>query len=211
MKNRAPFEDAIVTLFHNKYHGHDTGLNNPPWAYWRSHEIMKPPTDLWIYQELIYNEAPQVIIELGTCSGGSALFMADMLELCGDEDSVIVTVDWKQGSSRPSHPRIRYVEGDTRDPGTLHAVISQLEGCDGRQFLILDASHDYQQVKVELDLWVPFLRERDILIVEDTDLGGPDWGLQLFQEENTRKMEEITWCQKFMLTYNPRGYWRMLD
>lgn len=206
---RPPFGDPIVALFHNKYHAMNGLGEQPPLMYWRGYSIMKPPTDMWLYQELIVQEKPDFIIELGTCSGGSALFFADVCSLI--DHGRVITVDWSNNDTgKPTHDRLRYLTGDTRDEHVAtHAgyFIPEKSKC----FLILDASHDYQEVKVELDIWVPLLNAGDVLVVEDTDLGGPEWGLELFRKESSRVLEPIPGCDKFMLTYNPRGYWRMLN
>ena len=46
----------------------------PPWAetYWLGKQVAKCPLDLWIYQEIIFETKPQVLIETGTSGGGSA-------------------------------------------------------------------------------------------------------------------------------------------
>lgn len=48
---------------------------------WMGIPIQKNPCDLWIYQELIYRIKPTVIIETGTLFGGSALYLAHLLDL----------------------------------------------------------------------------------------------------------------------------------
>lgn len=42
---------------------------------WLGYPIQKYPSDLFLYQEIIYDIQPDVIIECGTCNGGSALFL----------------------------------------------------------------------------------------------------------------------------------------
>ena len=48
---------------------------------WLGHEMLKCPMDLWIYQELIHRERPDLIVEIGTYKGGSALFLASLCDL----------------------------------------------------------------------------------------------------------------------------------
>lgn len=206
---KPPFADPLTAWFHDRYRAGGTSM---PSVSWMGVPMQKTPTDLWLYQELIVEERPEVIIELGTSSGGSALFLADMMLLTDNTGrGIVVSVDWQEDHSRPVHDRLVYVTGDTRSAITKDAVGDIVADCKNRRFLILDACHDYQQVKVELDNWVPMLRKDDILIVEDTDLGGPAWGLELFIKDSTRELAKIQGCDKFMLTYNPDGYWRMLN
>jgi cephalosporin hydroxylase len=46
-------------------------------------QCLKCPLDMWIYQEIIAEIQPDLIIETGTHIGGSALFMAHMLDIVG--------------------------------------------------------------------------------------------------------------------------------
>src|SRR3954469_4333597 len=59
-------------------------------TFWLGHRVLKCPLDLWIYQEILYEVRPALIIETGTYLGGSALFLASICDLLGGE---VVTVD----------------------------------------------------------------------------------------------------------------------
>lgn len=64
------------------------------WTFWQGVPTLKCLLDLWIYQELLWLVRPQLILDLGTWAGGSALFMAHMLDLQGaDPSSRVLTVD----------------------------------------------------------------------------------------------------------------------
>src|SRR5687768_17883515 len=52
----------------------------PYTTLFRSHPILKCPTDLWLYQEMIHELRPDVIMETGTAWGGSALYLASRSE-----------------------------------------------------------------------------------------------------------------------------------
>jgi cephalosporin hydroxylase len=54
----------------------------------------KCPLDRWIYQEILFANRPELIVEIGTALGGSALFMAHMLDIIGS--GRVVTVDIKR-------------------------------------------------------------------------------------------------------------------
>jgi len=45
--------------------------------------VWKSPLDLWIYQELIHELRPDVLIEAGTKFGGSAYYFARLFDLVG--------------------------------------------------------------------------------------------------------------------------------
>jgi len=85
-------DEQIVRQFHDLYHrrwlrqGADTiNLN------WFGYETVKCPLDLWIYQELLVKTRPDVVIETGTWFGGSALYLAMVLEQIGH--GKVITID----------------------------------------------------------------------------------------------------------------------
>ena len=50
-------------------------------TYWFGVQIKKCPLDIFIYQEILYQTKPDAIIECGTSEGGSALYLANILNL----------------------------------------------------------------------------------------------------------------------------------
>ena len=161
--------------------------------------------DLWIYQEIIYKLQPRYIIEGGTATGGSALFMATVLDVMNY--GKVVTIDWDANDYRPKHPRIQYVTGNTLDTETAQKVQDIVQG-PGYRMLILDDGHDQDHVHQELKLYTPMLRAGDYLVVEDTNLGGPLWGLVRFLEENPGRFERDREQERLLLSFNPQGYWK---
>jgi cephalosporin hydroxylase len=67
----------IVDEFGKLYYDSRTWMN----TLWMGVPARKCPLDLWIYQEMISELRPDIIIETGTAGGGSALFMASICDL----------------------------------------------------------------------------------------------------------------------------------
>ena len=133
---------------------------------------MKVPLDLWIYQEILYELKPAVIVEAGTNRGGSALFMA---HLCGllQGKGRIITVDHKKYPGQPQHPRISYVVGSSIDQDIVAQVKSQIE--PGEQVMVvLDSLHHKSHVDRELELYGDLVTPQSYLILEDTYLNVRD-------------------------------------
>src|SRR5579863_7468996 len=65
--------------YHDWYvtHFDYTGENR----HWLGTPIWKLPADMWIYQEIIYETKPDVLIDSGTYKGGSALYFASIFDL----------------------------------------------------------------------------------------------------------------------------------
>lgn len=204
------FEQIIPEPLVRDFHDFYRRLSNsegPPWVYWMGYSCLKCPLDLWIYQEILHEVRPDVVIEGGTASGGSALFLAHVMDALSWGH--IVTIDWDADENRPKHPRISYVTGNTLSTDVVNAVHRAVEGFT-RKVLILDDGHSDEHVYAELCLYAPFLQPGDVLIVEDTNLGGPLWGLDKYLEENPGRFEREPKWERLRLTFNPEGYLRCI-
>lgn len=139
---------------------------------WLGRPIVKCPGDLWVLQELLCAVRPDLLIETGTYQGGSALFFAQVLELIGHGE--VVSIDLVPREGLPTHPRLRYVVGDSLDP-SLHARLSEELGA-GRAMVVLDAAHRAEHVLAELRAYAPLVGPGSYLVVEDTAFDGwPAW------------------------------------
>src|SRR5689334_5207843 len=74
---------------------------------WLGVPIEKNPLDLQIFQEIIYEVQPDVIVEAGTADGGSALFMATILEML--QKGKVITIDIGASPKRPTNHRVQYL------------------------------------------------------------------------------------------------------
>ena len=117
-----PAQRIVADAYHRLYY------YNPAQTWydtrWLGHEIRKLPLDTWIYQEIIYELRPDLIIETGTRFGGSALYMAHICDLIGHGD--VVTID-VTAEAQPEHPRITYLAGSSTDPSIISAVKARVK------------------------------------------------------------------------------------
>jgi cephalosporin hydroxylase len=207
-------EKSIVDQFHKLYY--DANLFGKTWreTYWMGARVAKCPLDLWLYQEIIHAERPDVIVECGTLHGGSAGYMASLCDLVGN--GRIVTIDVREREGRPIHDRITYLTGSS----TADEIVDQVRSLinDGeRVMVILDSDHRRDHVLAELRIYKDIVTSGQFLIVEDTNLNGhpvaPEFGpgpmeaLEAFLEENDEFIQDQE-MEKFYLTFNPRGYLR---
>lgn len=197
-------ERAIVRDFHNLYYngldgeGHIYGR-----TYWMGVQCLKCPLDLWVYQEIFAELRPDLIVETGTRYGGSAFFMAHMLDLIGKGE--IITIDIEE-LPRPDHPRVRYVTGSSADPELIRATLADRPD-DEVRVVILDSDHTKSHVLQEMNLLAPYVTVGSYLIVEDTNIltDGPMQAVEAFLQTNTDFVVDGS-REKFLLTFNPRGY-----
>lgn len=209
-----PEQEEVVRQFHDLYYtrwykgGGDT-IN----ISWFGHQALKCPLDLWLYQELLVRTRPDVVVETGTWRGGSALYLATVLDQL--DHGRVITVDHVAQENRPEHPRITYVTGSSTDPAIVGAVHETVG--DARALVVLDSDHTAAHVYDELLAYQSLVRPGDYLIVEDTNVNGhptyPEFGpgpmeaVTKFLSEN----EDFAYddrCARFLMTLNPGGYLR---
>lgn len=211
--------NEIVNLFHKRfYYAHEQTWRN---TTWRNTQVFKCPFDLWVYQEIIYELKPDLIIECGTATGGSALYLADICELLGNGKIVTVDIDSSgdgyikpEYSFRPKHPRIEYLIGSSTSTQTLDRI-RNLSQFASKILVILDSNHACEHVFNELNLYKEFVTMGSYIIVEDSNRNGhpveasrgagPMEAIDKFLGENTSFVSDKT-KEKYFLTFNPKGY-----
>jgi cephalosporin hydroxylase len=173
---------------------------------------LKCPFDLWIYQEILHETRPDVILETGTARGGSALYLASILDLLGSGE--VVTIDIVRRPEWPTNPRVTYVTGSSTSAAVLEEVRRRIAG-KPRVMVILDSDHKKDHVLGELAAYAPFVTRGAYLIVEDTNINGrpvfpgfgpgPGEAVDEFLASN-RAFERDPSRERFFVTFNPGGY-----
>jgi cephalosporin hydroxylase len=186
-----------------------------PWSPWLGVRTLKNPLDLWVYQEILFETRPEVIVETGTHRGGSALYLASLCDLLGT--GTVVTIDIEPvADDYPSHPRIVYLGGrSSTDDAVVAEVAALVRG--RRAMVILDSDHSQRHVEAELGAYARFVSEGCYLVVEDSNLGiirpellpGPGEALEGFLA-GTSEFEVDRSRERFLLTYNDGGYLRRI-
>jgi cephalosporin hydroxylase len=207
----------IIRQFHEHYYYTGYAFGGT-WkqTYWMGVFCWKCPFDLWIYQEILHEVRPDVVIEVGTAGGGTSLFLAHMCDIIGR--GRVITIDIQHLIDRPVHPRISYLKGDSTSEELLGLVRAEINDASP-VLVILDSDHSMNHVVKELCAYNEFVSPGSYLIVEDTNINGhpvlPDFGpgpmeaVEIFLAENSEfKVDES--CEKFLLTQNPRGYLRRI-
>jgi len=203
-------------------------------TFWLGIPIQKCPLDIWIYQEMIFEIKPDVIIECGTANGGGALFLASMLEIVNNGEVITIDIeDTAYGdcinsyglpvyqnydtktdiNQRPTHKRIKYLLGSSTSEEIVEQVRKLIS--NKKVMVILDSDHHKEHVLNELRAYCKFVTKGSYIIVEDTNLNGhpiaADFGpgpmeaVEDFLKENKDFVIDKS-KEKFYLTFNPKGY-----
>jgi cephalosporin hydroxylase len=199
---------------------------------WLGRPIIQYPQDVFALQEIIWDTRPDVIVETGIAHGGSLIFHASMLELIGCGGRVIgVDIDIRAHNRKAieDHPmarRIELIQGSSIDPATVQQVRERI-GDAQRVLVILDSNHTHDHVLAELQMYSPFVKSGDYLIVYDTlvdDLppefsadrpwgpgDNPKTAVHAFLKSNARFVIDERIEAKVLITVAPHGYLRCVE
>jgi len=206
--NTGSFENYL-DYFHNSIHENEEEVK------WMGKKARKFPMDAWVYQEIIHETRPEVIVEVGNWNGGSTLFLANMLDLL--DRGRVLALDIDHSKIDFNHPRITWITGDANSPQVLSEVVA-LIGDSKKVLVIEDSSHTFENTLAVLRNYNRFVNVGSYFIVEDgickyTFVDGPKPGpyeaVQQFLRENSG-FEVDKSREKFVLTYNPSGYLRRI-
>jgi cephalosporin hydroxylase len=202
----------IIKDFNALYHA--MGVQTWCTTKWRGIHVLKAPTDLWVYQELISEIKPDLIIETGTLRGGSALFMRDVLDKINPEGKIIsIDITHEEIREEVRVPGIQYYLGGSTEVETITYVKAYIEAykCK-RVMVILDSDHSEKHVSRELELYAPLVTKGSMLIVEDTsNHNGPlaainSWALR----HSDIDFKKNLMGEKYMLTFCRDGFWERI-
>ena len=182
---------------------------------WLGHKIWKNPLDLWIYQEIIHNKKPELIIETGSYSGASAHFLASMMNLSGIQANVI-SVDIIKVHF-PKAEGLQFITGSSIDINIFNEIKEKSK--NKKTMVILDSDHNKNHVLQELNLYSEIVSTNQYLIIEDTNLNGHPVISKGFNGQTPGPWEAVeefmknrsdftidTKMEKLLLTMHPNGF-----
>ncbi|MBI3507962.1 MAG: class I SAM-dependent methyltransferase [Proteobacteria bacterium] len=184
---------------------------------WLGHHIIKSPADCWAYQELIWRQKPDIVLELGVMFGGASVFFAHVLELIGHGQVLGIDISLKNLKHKPKKGgRITYLEGDSGSKEMLDEVARR---CKGKSVLVIaDSDHEKEHVLKELRLYSRFVRPGGYYVVEDTlnDLmgfhpvpnEGPLAAARQFLAETKDFEIDRRLPEKYLMSLSPDGFLR---
>ena len=154
---------------------------------WLGVQLQASPHDAMVLQQLIWRIKPDLIIDLGTNVGGSALFFASIMSFYSDV-GIVLTVDAKPFTDNwiakdrvickdcinPSEHKlwkkyVHFIQGLTTDPNVI-AKVKQYVSNSTTVFVSQDASHDFEVVYQDLLNYAEFVSVNSYLVVQDTKL-----------------------------------------
>lgn len=176
----------------------------------------KNPFDFWVYQEIVFEKKPDVVIEIGNLFGGSALALAHLFDHLDHGRVVAVDKSHKKiYEIVKNHPRIVFIEGDACN---VFDKVQERLSPDEHVLIIEDSSHTFDNTLQVLKTYSPLLKPGDYFIVEDGichhglavgPTPGPYEAVEEFMINNPDfKIDRDK--ESFLITWNPKGYLRKI-
>ncbi len=179
---------------------------------YRGVPAIRCPFDYVMYQMIIWDIKPNLIIEIGTSNGGGALYMADILNMTGKGVVHTINIENKAYKEVLEHPRIKiftsgWAEYDMNQTKAFPTIL-----------VIEDGSHTYEDTLGALKKFSPFVTLGSYFIAEDGIVdelrkekglhGGPLRAIREFLKSNSDFEVDRKYCDMFgkNATFNVNGY-----
>jgi cephalosporin hydroxylase len=193
---------AFTRLYYARWTHDRPGGSGSVSIGWLGHLAQKCPTDLWAYQEILVETQPDLIVETGSCLGGSGVFLATVCELLGRGE--VISIDIAAPPDPPRHSRLRFFTGSSTDPDIIARVAASI-GADTRVMVILDSDHSQTHVARELEAWADFVTPGHPILPDHGP--GPFEAVDAFVNRRSDFVIDRS-RERFLLTMNPHGYLR---
>jgi len=179
---------------------------------YRGIPAIRCPFDYVIYQMIISEIKPDLVIEIGTNYGGSTLYLADLMQNIGNGIIHTIDIEDRVGRVVKNHPRIKHFVG-----GWQGYDLVNTKGYK-KILVIEDSSHMYEDTLGALNKFSPIVSVDSYFIVEDGIVdelgkkkgfhGGPLRAIREFLKLNNSFEIDRKYCDMFgkNATFNVNGY-----
>lgn len=176
-------------------------------------KAIRCPFDYVIYQMIIGEVRPDLIIEIGSHEGGGAMYLSDLMKAYNIEGE-IHTIDIYDGAKEnvKPYPNIKFFgQGAENYDLKLAEKFKKI-------MVIEDAAHTYECSKVAIDKFAALVSVGSYLVVEDGIVnelgvgdkynGGPLKAIREFLPAHPEFVVDRRWCDMFgkNATFNVNGY-----
>ena len=110
---------------------------------WMGVKTLKNVLDCWIYQEILWETKPDILVEIGSYAGGSTMFFCHLFDLLGHGE--VLSLDIDRSRYEAKHPRLTDITGDCSDP----AIVARVkELCDGKKVMVIHDGDHHEQASL---------------------------------------------------------------
>ncbi len=181
-------------------------------TFYHGIKTLKNPNDFWVYQEIIFEQRPDVIVEIGNNWGGSTYALAHTLDAIGSGRVIGVDICQKKIVDKVrQHPRITLIEADAI---AAFEQVKNLIQAGEKVLVIEDSSHTFDNTLKVLETYASLVPPGGYFIVEDSichhglEVGpspGPYEAIDAFLSQRSDfKVDRSK--ESFLVTWNPKGF-----
>jgi cephalosporin hydroxylase len=195
---------------------------------WCGVPVIRLPDDIVVFQELVWELEPKVIVEIGVARGGSVILSSSLLHLLGNGGQVYgLDIDIRKHNriaieNHKLSSNITLLEGDSTSSEIINNLEKKLNG-NQIDILVLDSNHTHEHVFKELMAYSGLVRIGGYIVLPDTvielfpkgyysadrpwDVGdNPMTALLEFLNKNKNfQIDEIR-SSKAAISESPKGY-----
>jgi cephalosporin hydroxylase len=183
---------------------------------YRGVPCIKCPFDYVLYQMIIHEVKPDLIIEIGANNGGTAYYMADILDTIGHGEIHSIDIEDKVPVEVKCHSRISFFF-----EGWQNYDLKQAKG--DKILVIEDSSHQFENTLGAIERFAHLVTVNSYLIVEDGIIdnlgltrqfnGGPLKAIREFLPRHPEFVLEKKWHDFFGIgaTFNTMGYLKRIN
>ena len=137
---------------------------------WLGIPIIRLPSDIVVFQEVVYSIKPDLIIETGVAHGGSLILSASLINLLNNNGEVVgVDVDIRKHNKKrlekhPLYKLITLYEGDSCDKKIIDKISKHVKKRK-KILVVLDSNHTHSHVLNELNLYSKFISKNSYIII----------------------------------------------
>lgn len=207
---RKPKEETVKISVQSIYEGHHK-------VTYKGIKAIRCPFDYVIYQMIICEVMPDLVIEIGTNIGGGALYIADLLDSNGK--GVVHTIDIidQVDPKVKEHNRIEFFM-----EGWENYDLELTKGFE-KILIIEDGSHYYNDTIGILNKFHNKVTQNSYFIIEDGIInelgleknynGGPLKAIREFLPNHPEYAVDQRWCDMFgkNATFNVNGYLKKIS
>jgi cephalosporin hydroxylase len=182
-------------------------------ATWLGRPVNRYPADLHVYQELLVQVRPSLVVLAGDDEGlgGRALFVASVCDQLGH--GRVVTVGRGSASAQPTHPRVTHVAGAPESSAAAEEVAALAP--DPPDALVMVGLGAMGRVVAAFERYAPLVPIGGYMVVENTVVNGRPAGAG-FGPGPYEAVEAILGRtgdfvpdpagERYMVTFNRSGY-----
>lgn len=210
IKNPTPKDEVVSFNLQTVYKGHFN-------VTYRGIPCLRYPFDYVMYQMIVSEIQPDLIIEIGTNYGGTALYFADLMDAMGHGAVHSIDVEDRVRAEVAAHTRITLFKNGWEGYDLANAA-------GYKKILVLDdASHMYEDVLGALQKFAPLVSVDSYFIVEDGIInevggeaqyhGGPLKAIREFLPQHPEFAVDRKYCDMFgsNATANINGYLKRIS